>query len=61
MQAMEAPYSDISQLVDHIRIAGTNMHYLINQLRPVQARETLKMMMRTMIDDRKAKTEALKV
>ena len=60
MQAMEQPYSDVGQLIEHIKVAGINMHYLVNELRPVQARETLKVMMRAMIDDRKAKTEALK-
>lgn len=60
MQAMEQPYSDVGQLIEHIKVAGINMHYLANELRPVQARETLKVMMRAMIDDRKSKTEALK-
>jgi len=59
LQAMESPQSDIGHLVDHIRVAATNMHYLVNELRPIQARETLKLMMRAMIDDRKAKTAAL--
>lgn len=94
----EAP-TEAAQLADHIRLIAINMHFLINELRPVQvrracgagrrrralaavagsvpgkerggsgltvrcpclqARETLKGMMRSQIDERRAKTAAIK-
>ncbi|GAA6055266.1 hypothetical protein JCM3770_001516 [Rhodotorula araucariae] len=48
------------RLTEHMRLIAVNMHYLVNELRPVQARETLKAMMRAQIDLRRAKTAAIK-
>jgi hypothetical protein len=33
-----------------MRLICINMHYLVNELRPVQARETLKAMMQSQIE-----------
>ncbi|BGP51612.1 hypothetical protein JCM10450v2_007562 [Rhodotorula kratochvilovae] len=52
--------SDPERLTEHMRLIAINMHYLVNELRPVQARETLKAMMRAQIDLRRAKTAAIK-
>ncbi|GAA5866507.1 hypothetical protein JCM8547_000647 [Rhodosporidiobolus lusitaniae] len=54
------PPTDPERLTEHMRLISINMHYLVNELRPVQARETLKTMMRTQIDLRRAKTIAIK-
>lgn len=48
------------RLIAHIRTTAINMHHLCNELRPVQARETLKSMLREQIDERKRRTEELK-
>ncbi|KAK4700522.1 mediator of RNA polymerase II transcription subunit 7, partial [Phenoliferia sp. Uapishka_3] len=56
----EQPPTDPERLVEHIRLITINMHHLVNELRPVQARETLKAMMRAQIDARKAKTVAMR-
>ncbi|GAA5985101.1 hypothetical protein JCM5350_000842 [Sporobolomyces pararoseus] len=52
--------SDPERMTEHIRLITINMHHLVNELRPVQARETLKLMMRYQIDRRKEKTLAIK-
>ncbi|BGO95443.1 hypothetical protein NBRC10512_001411 [Rhodotorula toruloides] len=52
--------TDPERLTEHMRLIAINMHYLVNELRPVQARETLKAMMRAQIDLRRAKTAAIK-
>ncbi|KPV71948.1 uncharacterized protein RHOBADRAFT_331, partial [Rhodotorula graminis WP1] len=52
----QPPRSDIERLTEHMQLVAVNMHYLVNELRPVQARETLKAMMRAQIDLRRAKT-----
>ncbi|GAA6021478.1 hypothetical protein JCM10207_005772 [Rhodosporidiobolus poonsookiae] len=54
------PPTDPERLTEHMRLIAINMHYLVNELRPVQARETLKTMMRSQIDLRRAKTVAIK-
>lgn len=38
--------------VEHMRIAAINIHHLCNEWRPIQARETMKLMMRNQIDER---------
>ncbi|GAA5895629.1 hypothetical protein JCM5296_003766 [Sporobolomyces johnsonii] len=55
-----APPSDPERLTEHVRLIAINMHHLVNELRPVQARETLKTMMQAQIDRRRAKTAAIK-
>ncbi|GAA5989979.1 hypothetical protein JCM10908_002406 [Rhodotorula pacifica] len=52
--------TDPERLTEHMRLICINMHYLVNELRPVQARETLKAMMQSQIDLRKRKTAAIK-
>ncbi|GAA5966957.1 hypothetical protein JCM3765_004413 [Sporobolomyces pararoseus] len=52
--------SDPERMTEHIRLITINMHHLVNELRPVQARETLKLMMRYQIDRRKEKTIAIR-
>ncbi|GAA5846310.1 hypothetical protein JCM11251_008028 [Rhodosporidiobolus azoricus] len=54
------PPTDPERLSEHMRLIAINMHYLVNELRPVQARETLKQMMREQIALRRAKTAAIK-
>ncbi|GAA5979360.1 hypothetical protein JCM11641_005012 [Rhodosporidiobolus odoratus] len=54
------PPTDPERMTEHLRLIAMNMHYLVNELRPVQARETLKMMMRSQIELRKVKTAAVK-
>ncbi|GAA5912323.1 hypothetical protein JCM6882_002559 [Rhodosporidiobolus microsporus] len=54
------PPTDPERLAEHMRLIAINMHYLVNELRPVQARETLKQMMRSQIALRRAKTAAIK-
>jgi mediator of RNA polymerase II transcription subunit 7 len=39
--------------IEHIRLAAINIHHLCNEWRPIQARETMKLMMRNQIEDRK--------
>lgn len=48
--------TEADTVIEHIRLASINIHHLCNEWRPVQARETLKHMMRTQIDERKART-----
>ncbi|KAM0749807.1 hypothetical protein T439DRAFT_381370 [Meredithblackwellia eburnea MCA 4105] len=55
------PPTEPERLVEHIRLISVNMHHLVNELRPVQARETLKNMMRAQIETRRAKTAAMKL
>jgi len=47
--------SAIQQNLDHIRTVCINMHQLLNELRPAQARETLKLLMRSQIEIRRLK------
>ncbi|GAA6007404.1 hypothetical protein JCM11491_004151 [Sporobolomyces phaffii] len=54
------PPNDPERLTEHIRLITINMHHLVNELRPVQARETLKLMMQFQIDRRREKTLAIK-
>ncbi|GAA5878044.1 hypothetical protein JCM16303_002829 [Sporobolomyces ruberrimus] len=56
----QPPQSDPERLTEHIRLITINMHHLVNELRPVQARETLKLMMRYQIDRRREKTIAIR-
>ncbi|KAK4053596.1 hypothetical protein OIO90_003835 [Microbotryomycetes sp. JL221] len=56
----QEPPTDPERLVEHIRLISINMHHLVNELRPIQARETLKNMMRQQIERRKTKTAAIK-
>ncbi|KAM0786003.1 hypothetical protein ACM66B_006821 [Microbotryomycetes sp. NB124-2] len=56
----QEPPTDPERFVEHIRLISINMHHLVNELRPVQARETLKNMMRQQIERRRAKTAAIK-
>ena len=39
--------------IEHIRLAAINIHHLCNEWRPIQARETMKLLMRNQIDERK--------
>jgi mediator of RNA polymerase II transcription subunit 7 len=51
--------SDLLRYAENLRLVAVNMHHLLNELRPVQARETLLALKRVRIDDMKRKTEAL--
>lgn len=44
----------------HMQNAVVNMQFLINELRPVQAKETLKLIMQMQLDRRKAETKLIK-
>jgi mediator of RNA polymerase II transcription subunit 7 len=46
--------------VAHIRLASINVHHLCNEWRPVQARETLRALMRAQIAARRRKTDELR-
>jgi len=48
-----------SRLISHLRLCAINMHHLCNEMRPVQARETLEEIMREKIANRKRKTEEI--
>lgn len=47
--------STTDQIVSHIELTAFNMHGLCNELRPRQARETLKMMMREQAKEKREK------
>jgi len=49
--------SDLLRLCDNLRLVAINMHHLLNELRPVQARESLLRYMRLQIEERKQKTQ----
>lgn len=49
------PPSNSDQIVSHIELAAFNMHGLCNELRPRQARETLKTMMREQAKEKREK------
>ncbi|KAF9170852.1 Mediator of RNA polymerase II transcription subunit 7 [Mortierella sp. AD011] len=46
--------------VDQIRVIFINMHHIINEYRPHQARETLKLMMEDQLNRKKKETAALR-
>ncbi|KAF9429873.1 Mediator of RNA polymerase II transcription subunit 7 [Podila epigama] len=46
--------------VDQIRLIFINMHHILNEYRPHQARETLRLMMQDQLDRKKRDTAALK-
>ncbi|GJJ71141.1 mediator of RNA polymerase II transcription subunit 7 [Entomortierella parvispora] len=46
--------------VDEIRMIFINMHHILNEYRPHQARETLRLMMQNQLQTKKQETEALK-
>ncbi|KAK3809273.1 MAG: MED7 protein-domain-containing protein [Benniella sp.] len=46
--------------VDQIRVIFINMHHILNEYRPHQARETLKLMMEEQLSKKKKETEALR-
>ncbi|KAF9437941.1 Mediator of RNA polymerase II transcription subunit 7 [Entomortierella beljakovae] len=46
--------------VDQIRVIFINMHHILNEYRPHQARETLRLMMEDQLNRKKKETEALK-
>lgn len=46
--------------IEHIRLAAINIHHLCNEWRPVQARETLKMLMKEQIEARRRRTSEVK-
>ncbi|TIB03005.1 hypothetical protein E3P94_00805 [Wallemia ichthyophaga] len=54
------PLSRLRDKIEHIRLTGINMHHIINELRPMQARETLSHLQQQQQDKRKAKTEEIK-
>jgi mediator of RNA polymerase II transcription subunit 7 len=45
--------------IDHFRLLLNNMYALINEYRPLQARETLKLMLKDQIERKKKATEDL--
>ncbi|KAK3841344.1 MAG: MED7 protein-domain-containing protein [Linnemannia gamsii] len=46
--------------VDHIRVILINMHHILNEYRPHQARETLRLMMNDQLDRKRKETAALR-
>lgn len=46
--------------IEHIRIAAINIHHLCNEWRPIQARENLKLLMRSQIEERRRRTSEVK-
>ncbi|KAK3805672.1 MAG: MED7 protein-domain-containing protein [Linnemannia elongata] len=46
--------------VDHIRVIFINMHHILNEYRPHQARETLRLMMNDQLDRKRKETAALR-
>ncbi|KAG0054589.1 Mediator of RNA polymerase II transcription subunit 7 [Gryganskiella cystojenkinii] len=46
--------------VDQIRMIFINMHHILNEYRPHQARETLRLMMQNQLKSKQQETEALK-
>ncbi|KAF9122128.1 Mediator of RNA polymerase II transcription subunit 7 [Mortierella sp. 14UC] len=52
--------SEFATKVDHIRVIFINMHHILNEYRPHQARETLRLMMNDQLDRKRKETAALK-
>ncbi|KAF9986151.1 Mediator of RNA polymerase II transcription subunit 7 [Modicella reniformis] len=52
--------SEFAGKVDQIRVIFINMHHILNEYRPHQARETLKLMMEEQLAKKKKETEALR-
>ncbi|KAF9204420.1 Mediator of RNA polymerase II transcription subunit 7 [Haplosporangium sp. Z 27] len=52
--------SEFAMKVDQIRVIFINMHHILNEYRPHQARETLKLMMEDQLRRKKKETAALK-
>ena len=55
----EAIATEADRAIDHLRLCAVNIHHLCNEWRPVQARETLKMLMQNQIDERRERTAEL--
>ncbi|TIB99811.1 hypothetical protein E3Q18_01413 [Wallemia mellicola] len=54
------PLSRVRDKIEHIRLTGINMHHIINELRPMQAKETLNYLQQQQQDKRKTKIEEIK-
>lgn len=52
--------TEADRALDHIRLCAINIHHLCNEWRPIQARETLKLLMRNQMEDRRIRTEQLR-
>ncbi|ORZ09363.1 mediator complex, subunit Med7 [Lobosporangium transversale] len=52
--------SEFATKVDQIRVIFINMHHILNEYRPHQARETLKLMMEEQLRRKRKETEALR-
>ncbi|KAF9112216.1 Mediator of RNA polymerase II transcription subunit 7 [Mortierella sp. AM989] len=52
--------SEFATKVDQIRVIFINMHHILNEYRPHQARETLRLMMEDQLNRKKKETAALK-
>ncbi|KAI8601456.1 mediator complex, subunit Med7 [Dissophora ornata] len=52
--------SEFAVKVDQIRVIFINMHHILNEYRPHQARETLRLMMEEQLDRKKKETEAMR-
>ncbi|KAG0365202.1 Mediator of RNA polymerase II transcription subunit 7 [Gamsiella multidivaricata] len=52
--------SEFTVKVDQIRVIFINMHHMLNEYRPHQARETLRLMMEEQLSRKKKETAALK-
>ncbi|KAL9934039.1 hypothetical protein V8E36_007121 [Tilletia maclaganii] len=59
MQRVDVFRSDAQDQWEHLRTTVINIQDTINRLRPVQARDSLKMLMQMQLDRRKAQTEHL--
>ncbi|KAG0344101.1 Mediator of RNA polymerase II transcription subunit 7, partial [Podila minutissima] len=46
--------------VDQIRLIFINMHHILNEYRPHQARETMRLMMQEQLDKKKRETAAMR-
>ncbi|KAG0308953.1 Mediator of RNA polymerase II transcription subunit 7 [Dissophora globulifera] len=52
--------NEFAMKVDHIRVIFINMHHILNEYRPHQARETLRLMMEDQLNRKRKETAALK-
>jgi mediator of RNA polymerase II transcription subunit 7 len=52
--------NDLLRHAENTRLVAVNMHHLLNELRPVQARETLLALKRSRLDAKKLRTTQLK-
>ena len=57
--ATNAP-NDVAKLAEHVRLAAINMHHLLNELRPVQATESLLALKRNEIAVARMRMEELR-